>query len=340
MPRHNPGVITLATTFYREEMGRPVVKIMVTMGGRYAGSLVLARAEADDLFDGRRESPQCAQGLDRVRRAYWAEHERHPIGALVVTWVSVEAWARNAGVGVALYTEAAKIARERYHAAIVADQCIGGQTSTEARRVWQSERFRRDVDVYGDGNVGFWIHGPVAVRNPTKGAAQRPSPTRGRADLPKGLRFVVRWPRASEWDDDYTSDDDLAFDLSILMGRVNLGGLMIEHAPRYGSPRTMNCGCDLASVATSLGIAMPVPWVVAHSAGVEDAWRNTGLGIALYREAARIAMARFGALLVADACTGSGETSAEALRAWSSRRLAADSHLCVRGLVMGWRTRP
>lgn len=169
-PRRNPGVITLATTYHREEVGYPVAEISASLDRQHAGQLVLTRMAVDDLFDGRRyrgqDTPPCAPGLARIQRAYAEEHERSPIGVLVVTNVRVETWAKNKGVGVALYAEAAKIARERYHSAIVADQCIGGQTSAEAKRIWESARFRRDVDVFGDGNVGFWSHSPTAQRNP------------------------------------------------------------------------------------------------------------------------------------------------------------------------------
>lgn len=152
--------------------------------------------------------------------------------------------------------------------------------------------------------------------------------------LPDGVRIVMRWAKPYSEAGGWKEGKGVAFMLDLLEddGR-NAGGVYVVH-PKG----TARCGADFDAVAAELGLASPVA-LVMHVAALEFWRQGKGLGVALYREAARIAMEHFGALVVADACDD-GRTGDEAWRVWGSQRLREDPRMVVRGGVMGWRPRP
>ncbi len=61
------------------------------------------------------------------------------------------------GIGVAMYLGGAALGWREDGYALVADACMMSSTSTEARRVWKSSEFRKQVRVgIHSGLVGVW----------------------------------------------------------------------------------------------------------------------------------------------------------------------------------------
>lgn len=139
--------------------GASVVEITATTRGRRAGELRMATYPADALAH-RGGLVGCWQGLETIQRQVPRAGDEVAVGLCAVEHSQVDAFARGAGVGLALYLTAAREARLRFHAAITSHRCVGGSTSVEANRVWNSERFRREVRVAG--KVGWWV-GPHAT---------------------------------------------------------------------------------------------------------------------------------------------------------------------------------
>lgn len=137
--RSNPGGIDVLATQHPDEQGFVVLELSAGLERRTAGSLELRRMDDEDV------SAECLRNVRLLRR----RHPERPLGVLVVSNVRVEPWARGRGVGVALYAEAARLAASRFDAMILAHECVEGQTSVEAERVWESSRFRERVDVVG-----------------------------------------------------------------------------------------------------------------------------------------------------------------------------------------------
>jgi hypothetical protein len=154
--------IEVVATVRADEPGAVVAEVSVYLGRKYAGLLQLTRPDMDGAdpawpWPWRRrgeddEQRRCREGVEALRRRH--ADEGAPLGLLVVSNVRVEPWARNAGAGLALYEEAASIARRRFGSMIVAHRCFGGQTSGDADRVWESDRFRAAADVYGRAAYG------------------------------------------------------------------------------------------------------------------------------------------------------------------------------------------
>lgn len=137
--RSNPGGVDVLATERADEPGFVVLELSAGLDRRTAGQLELRRMEDEDV------SADCMRSVRLLRRRH---PERH-LGVLVVSNVRVEPWARGRGVGVALYAEAARLAASRFASVIIAHECVDGQTSVEAERVWESSRFREQVDVVG-----------------------------------------------------------------------------------------------------------------------------------------------------------------------------------------------
>lgn len=154
--RANPSDdVEFAPTFRRDEVGSEVAEIAAYLGGKYAGVLVLTRMDDEDV------DRACMRNVDRFRR----DHEE-PFGILVVSNVRVEPSMRGKGIGAALYTEAVYIARRRFGAVILSHECVGGQTSGDAARVWDSARFRGRAEVRGQ--VAVWPTPLPPIANPSR----------------------------------------------------------------------------------------------------------------------------------------------------------------------------
>ena len=173
-------MVDVAATYYRDEDGYPVAELSVGVGRRTAGYLTLTRMSADDL------SRDCLRGLNRLR----SDEGDEDLGILAVSNVRVEPWARGQGIGVALYEEAARIARKRFRSAIVSHECVGGQTSSDADRVWNSSRFRYAVSVRGNVAVA---HVP-SQENPSRSRKamkrRNPAPKSARVNIAAHLPGV------------------------------------------------------------------------------------------------------------------------------------------------------
>lgn len=103
------------------------------------GQLKLVRATDDDL------SAECLRALGRLRKS----ERDDTISALVVDNAWLDEHERGKGIGASLYVEAARVARYRFHAALAPHRCVhGGSTSSDAQRVWESERFYGNVEFY------------------------------------------------------------------------------------------------------------------------------------------------------------------------------------------------
>lgn len=137
--------------------GAEVVEITATTRGRRSGELRMATYPPDALAH-RGGLVGCWQGLETIQRYVLRGGDGAEVALCAVEHSQVEAFARGAGVGLALYLAAAREARQRLHAAVTSHRCVGGSTSVEANRVWNSDRFRREVRVAG--KVGWWV-GPA-----------------------------------------------------------------------------------------------------------------------------------------------------------------------------------
>lgn len=135
-----------------------ILEFIAITGGRRSGVLDIATYPVESLAQ-RGALVGCWQGFETVQRRVRRSGDLEPVNLCAVRLSSVETFALNRGVGVALYIEAARVARERFHAAITSHRCVGGTTSVEANRVWNSRRFRAEVRVAG--KVGWWV-GPGA----------------------------------------------------------------------------------------------------------------------------------------------------------------------------------
>jgi len=138
--RPNPPRVELVSTVRADVPGAVVVEVHAYLGQKYVGWLELTRADDDDV------ERECRAAVAFMRRRHSGEGD--PLGLLVVSSSGVELDARNTGVGVALYAEAAALARRRFGSLMIAHECVGGQTSTKAERVWESDRFRQSADVF------------------------------------------------------------------------------------------------------------------------------------------------------------------------------------------------
>jgi GNAT superfamily N-acetyltransferase len=81
---------------------------------------------------------------------------REPLSWLVLHHSHVESDYRGLGLGAAMYREAIRVAWQCFGALLVADACAGGTTSSYARRVWASRRFRDDPYLAVSGLVAGW----------------------------------------------------------------------------------------------------------------------------------------------------------------------------------------
>ncbi len=149
---------------------------------RVDGTLILTTIDVEDLDRG------CFRNLERLR----SRHDDQSISALMVSNVRVEPEARRTGVGLALYEAAAKFARDRFNAAIVANDCYGGQTSDDAKGLWDSAKLANSLDVYG--HVALWRHKAKPVRKAEEAKVESPAMPAGadpdRADISVGRTAV------------------------------------------------------------------------------------------------------------------------------------------------------
>lgn len=151
-------IVVAGPTVERRD-GAKVVELTATTRDRHSGQIRIATYPADALVH-RGGLVGCWQGLDVIQRYVARGGDDRPVALCAVEFSEVASFVRGAGVGLALYLAAARVAREQFHAAITSHRCVGGSTSVEANRVWNSDRFRREVRVAG--KVGWWV-GPHAM---------------------------------------------------------------------------------------------------------------------------------------------------------------------------------
>lgn len=118
---------------------------------RYSLGMVMAARRGDHV------AGKCRDDRDELRRASGVP--RMPVFHVESSFVSDQH--RATGIGVSLYAEAARVARTRFGAMLVAGDCKHtDETSASAARVWASRRLAEDPRLMVRGHCMMWIGGP------------------------------------------------------------------------------------------------------------------------------------------------------------------------------------